>query len=294
MKKIAVVWGEHRNDPKFSTHHSFWEETLRARPGFTVERLTWNEIRHIPDGFDLHLFIDFHPCLFKLPPDRLLPRALYWWDSFHHTFVYPAQVSELFDRAYFAEQLTAESLKNAGFENARWLPPAFYPGLYRPLDGVNKVHDYAFIGNEDDVVVRSRLTRHGFLDRLRYAPGMHGYIGNGIHGEIVNQIYNESKILLDWTIFYNLGTRFFETIGSGGFLLTNRLRHPNGMDLLSKEGVHFACYDGSFDDFEKQALKYLKDDAARERIARAGYEHFLKNHTYSNRLDQILSDFNLL
>lgn len=294
MKKIALIWGNHRNDPKYTTHHSFWEEALRTRPGITVERITWNEIQHMPNGFDLHLFVDFNTCLFRLPPDRLRPRAFYWWDAFHYPFVYPAQVSELFDIAYFAEKLTAESLINGGFENAVWLPPAFHPGLYRPLPGVSKVHDYAFIGNEDDVVIRSRLTRHGFLDRLRYTSGVHGYMGSGLHGEIVNQIYNESKILFDWTIFYNLGTRFFETIGSGGFLLMNRLKRPNGMDLLATEGVHFACYDGSFDDFERQLRKYLRDDGARERIAKAGHEHFLKNHTYSNRLDQILSDFNLI
>jgi hypothetical protein len=293
MRKIAVVWGMHRNDPKHFTHQQFWEETLRDRPGFVVERLTWPEIGHIPEGFDLYLFIDFNACLFKLPPNRLRPRALYWWDSFHHTFVYPAQASELFDRAYFAEKFTADALQNAGFQNAYWLPGAFYPGLYHPLTGVNKVHDYAFLGTEDDTVVRSRLTRHAFLNRLRYTSGVHGYIGNGIHGDHVNQIYNESKVLFDWSIFYNLGTRFFETIGSGGFLLKDRLQHPNGMDLLAKEGVHFASYDGSFDDFERQIKKYLKDDAARERIAREGHEHFLKNHTYSNRLDQILSDFSL-
>lgn len=294
MKKIAVVWGEHRNDVKFSTHHSFWEETIREKPGFVMERVTWNEIGHVPDGFDLYLFMDFHPSLFKLPPDRLRPRALYWWDSFHFTFVYPAQVSELFDRAYFAEKITADSMENAGIGNAAWLPPAFYPGLYRPLPEVNKVHDYGFIGNEDDVVVRSRLTRKGFLDRLRYTSGVRGYLGNGIHGEIVNQIYNESKVLFDWTIYFNLGTRFFETVGSGGFLLMNRLKYPNGMDELAVEGKHFVTYDGSFDDFEKKLLKYLKDDGSREKIAREGHEHFMKHHTYAHRLDQILSDFNIL
>lgn len=293
MKKIAVIWGNHRNDPKFSTHHSFWEETVRERAGFSVERVTWNEIDHMPNDFALYLFVDFHPRLFRLPQDRLRPRAFYWWDAFHHTFVFPAQVSELFDAAYFAEKLTADSLKKAGFDNVRWLPAAFYPGLYRPLPGVNKVHDYAFIGNEDDVVVRSRLTRHGFLDRLRYTPGLRGYIGNGIHGETVNQVYNESKVLFDWTIFYNLGTRFFETIGSGGFLLMNRLRHLNGMDDLATSGMHFATYDGSFDDFERKIRYYLKNDSERDKIAKAGYDHFMSRHTYAHRLDVILREFGL-
>jgi len=293
MKKIAVIWGSHRKDAPFSTHHSFWEATIREYPGMRMERVTWDEVKHLPDGFDLYFFIDFHPSLFRLPPDRLRPRAFYWWDSFHHTFVYPAQVASLFDRSYFAEKITTDGLRALGVANAQWLPGAFYPGLYHPLPGMNKVHDYGFIGNEDDVMVRARLTRKGFLDRLRYTSGLHGYLGHGVTGPIVNQIYNESKILFDWSIWNNVGTRIFEAIGSGGFFLTNRSPHPSGLAELAEDGKHFVSYDGSFDDFERQFRKYLADEGARIRIARDGHAHFLKHHTYERRLEVILKDFEL-
>lgn len=290
MKKIAVIWGTHRNDPLFHTHHSFWERTIAEK--FQSERFTWNELESIPAGFDLYFCVDFHPALFKVP-DRLRPRALYWWDAFHFTFTYPAQVSEIFDRAYFAEKMTAESLLFHGFQNARWLPSGFYPGLYRPLPGRNKVHDYGFIGQQDEVVVRHGLTRKEFITRLGRAQGLHGYIGSGVYGELVNQVYNESKVLFDWTIWNNVGTRFFEVVGSGGFLLMNRMK-GNGIDELATDGVHYVSYDGSYQDFEGKLRRYLGDEGERQAIAENGHRHFLAHHTWAHRLDVVLKDFGLV
>lgn len=289
MKTLAIVWGERRNHKPFETHHGFWERAAAARPDIRAQRFTWDEIGKISPGFDLYFFVDWNPILFRLP-ETLRPRALYWWDVFHYSFAYPAQVSEVFDRAFYAEKLTAEMLIAQGFDRAEWLPSGFDPGLYRPLP-VRKVHDYAFIGQQDNVVVRAGLTRAAFLGRLGGAPGLHGYVGCGVHGETVNQVYNESKVLFDWTIFNNLGTRFFETIGSGGFLLMNRAKADNGMGKMGVDGTHYASYDGSFADFEAKLRYYLENDELRDRIARAGHEHFLANHTYAHRLDEILGRF---
>jgi len=38
---------------------------------------------------------------------------------------------------------------------------------------------------------------------------------------------------------------------------------------------------------------YLKNEEERNLIAKTGHEHFLKNHTYKNRLLKILKDFNI-
>lgn len=290
MKKLAIVWGERRDHKPFETHHGFWERAAAAREDLFVQRFTWNEIEQIQGGFDLYLFIDWNPILFRLP-ERLRPRALYWWDAFHYSFAYPAQVSEVFDRAYFAEKLTVDSLRAQGFDRAEWLPSGFDPGLYRPLPEAPKVHDYAFIGQQDDVVVRAGNTRAGFLRKLGEAPNLHGYVGMGVHGEMVNQVYNESKVLFDWTIFNNLGTRFFEAIGSGGFLLMNRSKGDNGMARMGTDGIHYATYDGSFQDFDAKLRMYLGDDQARKMIADTGRAHFAANHTYARRLDVILWHF---
>lgn len=291
MIKIAVIWGSHKNDPKFSTHHSFWEETIKDRSDCEMTRFTWSDMFNMPDSFDLYLFLDFNPALYQLPENKYRPRAFYWWDCFHFSFCYPAQVSEIFDRSYYAENLTASALQSQGFR-VSWLPPAFYPGLYKPLN-IPKSYEYAFVGQQDNVVRRKGTTRKEFLEKLLQS-GISGIIQQGVYGENVNRMYNHGKVLFDRTIFNNIGTRFFEAIGSGGFLLVNRAKGFNGMDLLGVDGVHFVSYDDSYEDFEKKLKYFLKNDEERNRIAKQGYDFFLANHTYNNRLTTILNDFGLL
>jgi hypothetical protein len=293
MKKIAIIWGTHRQTKPFHTHHSFWEAALKKRHNVQTERFTWGEWPSISSGFDFYFFVDFHPSLFRLPPDRLRPRAFYWWDCFHYSLSYVGRLAELFDRTYLAEKQTAKILKANGVEHASWLPMAFHPALYRPLEGAKKVHQYAFIGQQDDVVVHKGDTRKGFLDRLAAERHLHGYFGNGVFGDQVNQIYNESAVLFDRTIWTNLGARFFEGIGSGSFFLMNRGSVDNGLDEMATDGEHFVSYDGSFKDFIEKLGFYLNNHDLRERIAQKGRLYFLAKHTYASRLEVILKDMGI-
>jgi hypothetical protein len=291
MIKIALIWGNHREDKLYTTHHTFWEATLAERPDIQYTRYTWSEWQQMPRDFDLYLFIDWHPSLYKLHASIYHPRVLYWWDAFHHSFVYLSGIIEQFDKCYLAEYSTVQGLKAQGYDNVAWLSSAFYPKLYRPLN-LSKVHDYGFIGQLDNVVTRYGITRWEFIQRLNTVKGLHGYVGSGVYGETVNQIYNESKILFDWTIGNNLGTRFFEGIGSGGLLLMNKCQ-SNGIEQVAKEGTHYVGYDGSFEDFEEKLKYYLEHEKERQDIATAGCAYFLNRHTYNHRLNVILDDFNL-
>ena len=294
MRKIATIWGNHRNDELWHTDHSFWEATIRDDPRFDLTRFTWNEWPDMPRTFDLYLFLDFHPSLYRLPRHGYKNTAFYWWDSFHYSTALTAQVAPCFDRAYFAEKLSAEEAKRNGVE-AAWLPMGYYPGVYRPLPETKKVHHYAFIGQQDDVVARNGSTRRDFLLNLSYTKGIHGYIGQGVYGERANQVLNESEVLFDRTIYTNVGSRFFLAAGSGGFCLMNRLSNiDNGIDELALEGIHYVGYDDSYADFEKKLRHYIEHPDQREKIARDGQAHFQEHHTYGKRLEVILKDFHLL
>lgn len=292
--RIALVWSSHRNDAMYSTHHSFWEETLKEYPNCTVDRYTWSDFATMPLGYDLYLFLDFHPSLYQLDKLNFHPRAFFWWDSFHHPFSYVAQVTELFDMSYFAEYQSANYLSNQGYR-VQWLPPAFYPKLYRPIEA-DSLYQYAFVGQLDNVIVRKGLTRLDFVKNVISECNkthMAGYVGSGVFGEDVNLIYNQTKILFDRTIFNNLGTRFFETIGGGNFTLVNK-HCANGMDLMGQDGVHFVTYNDSFPDFWHKFSYYSKHPEEAEDIAKTGREYFLKHHTYKHRLEKILLDFKLI
>lgn len=269
-------------------------KTLKEYPNCTADRYTWSDFATMSQGYDLYLFLDFHPSLYQLDKLNFHPRAFFWWDSFHHPFSYVAQVTELFDMSYFAEYQSANYLSNQGYR-VQWLPPAFYPKLYRPIEA-DSLYQYAFVGQLDNVIVRKGLTRLDFVKNVISECNkthMAGYVGSGVFGEDVNLIYNQTKILFDRTIFNNLGTRFFETIGGGNFTLVNK-HCANGMDLMGQDGVHFVTYNDSFPDFWYKFSYYSKHPEEAEEIANTGREYFLKHHTYKHRLEKILLDFKLI
>jgi len=288
---IALIWGTHQNDEKFHTHHSFWEAAIEGRTDTKVARYLWTELDRIPKGLDLYFFVDYSPLMYTLPMFGFKNTAFFMWDAHHTSSAVLYQGFEYFDRVYLAERISAITAREYGYP-VSWLPPAFHPGLFRPLD-VQKVHDYAFIGQMDGVVYRSGDTKRSLLSKVGAAPGLHGYVGTGVYGDRVNQIYNESRILFERTIFASIGTRFFELIGSGGFTLMNRMRQFSGIEHVAEDGIHYASYDDTFDDLERKMRYYLQHDEERDRIAKAGHKHFSAHHTYAARFERILRDFNL-
>lgn len=289
---VAVIWGSHRMDPQFHTHHSFWEATLKERGNLEVTRYTWQEWPDMPKTHDLYFFIDFHPSLYWLTEHSFKNTAFYWWDSYHQSAAVMLQLLPSFDRCYFAEQISALQARQYGYA-VQWLPPAFYPGVFHPIPGRVKVHNYAFVGQMDSAVFRNGDTKHSFLVKLSKDARFHGYMGYGIYSHDINAIYNEAEVLFERTIFTTVGTRFFELIGAGGFCLMNRLRPPSGIEHLAVDGIHYASYDDTYDDFARKLLYYLERPEEREKISTRAQEYFIKHHTYAQRLNVILADYGL-
>lgn len=292
MKHVAIIWGHpNKIDALWTTQHQFWEATLHEYHDIEVHRYDWGNWHTMPTGYDLYFFVTFHNSLYQICDTKYHPRVFYWWDSFHHSLSYPAQLTELFDISYFAEKLNVESLRNVGVSKVRWLPGAYYPGVHRPLS-TNRVHDWAFVGQLDSVVKRNGYTRYELVSKL-VSEKYKGFYSPSLYGDDINIVYNESKILFDRGIFYNLGTRFFEVIGSGCFLLTNRTKIPNGIDEIACDGRHFITYDDTYADFIEKFRYYLAADSEREKIAKNAEEYFRDRHTYKHRLDQIFRDVGL-
>lgn len=291
-RKIAFIWGYNRHEMQWFSHHQFWEASLREYPDTEIHRYTWENWQDMPKGYDLYFFMDFHPTLFQVSKSSFHPRIFYWFDCFHHSFAYPAQVIDCFDRSYFAELQVVKALNSMGVTKVRWMPPAFYQGLYRPVE-VAKIYGWAFVGQPDDVVIRRGMTRKEFMTNLIKEDGIIGYVDQQIYGEKINLKYNESMVLLDRTIFNNIGTRFFEVVGSGGFLLANRTKIYNGIDELAVEGRHFVSYDDSYADCLDKLKYYIAHNEERTKIAKDGYDYFINNHTYAHRIKKIFDEMGL-
>lgn len=291
MKQIALIHGH--SVPFFDEWHhvGFWKKTFDEMPDVQLHLYTWETWQNMPEGLDLYLFLDYRPILWKVAEYDFHPRALFWWDAFHHMQSVSIQLSLIFDKVYTAEYVEAKYISNViGFSNTEWLPGAYYPGLYHPIV-TEKKFNFGFIGQFDNTVIRKGITRKGLLDDLcnRYS----GFVSNDCRGPITNEIYNQSRILPERTIFANIGTRLFEVVGSGGFCLINKFPCANGLGHLGEDGKHFVTYDESLEDFREKFNYYLTHEDEREKIASAGQKHFSENHTYVHRIKKIFGDFDL-
>jgi spore maturation protein CgeB len=57
-----------------------------------------------------------------------------------------------------------------------------------------------------------------------------------------------------------------------------------------EDGKHLVLY-RSLDEMVDKAKYYIEHDEEREKIAQAGYEHVIANHTIQHRVNVILNEF---
>ncbi len=88
----------------------------------------------------------------------------------------------------------------------------------------------------------------------------------------------------------DLNMRCFEALGTGSFLLTDWVPH---IDEVFEDGKHLVLY-RSLDEAVDKAKYYLAHDSEREKIAQAGYEHVMANHTIDHRAGVMLERINSL
>jgi len=104
-------------------------------------------------------------------------------------------------------------------------------------------------------------------------------------GDDMVDVINSFKIHFNRNMADDINYRTFETLGCQTFLLTN---HTENLDKLFNVGEHLITYT-SKQDLNDKVRYYLQNPLEREKIAKAGYEHVKKHHTYVNRAREILN-----
>jgi hypothetical protein len=82
--------------------------------------------------------------------------------------------------------------------------------------------------------------------------------------------------------------RILDSLGNGAFVMANRIREASPNDMIFEPGVSIVDY--TLIDFKQIACAYLKDGAARALISHEGHRLVAANHTWHNRVQQVLSD----
>ena len=116
------------------------------------------------------------------------------------------------------------------------------------------------------------------------------HTGIAVTNELHSAVVNSSKIILGCDGWPHRGhswsLRLYKVLCAGGFYLTT---HTKGIEDYFTPGVHLETYNTKAELISK-INKYLNDDVAREKIAKAGQELVLKEHTLDKRIQQIIND----
>ncbi|MBD3176430.1 MAG: glycosyltransferase, partial [Armatimonadia bacterium] len=228
-----------------------------------------------PVGFDLYLNVDDG---FHYPwPQHLRPCA--WWviDT-HLTYEEDREKARGFDYLFTAQRDGAEKLRADGIVPAWWLPLACNPDLHRPMPVAEKDLDVAFVGNP------ASPERVWYLDLLRERYARH-YIGNA-YGDEMAEVYSRARIVFNISVRNDINMRVFEALGCGSLLITNDLAE-NGQDELFTPGKHLVTFT-SDEELLQRIDYYLEHDDERERIAAAGHERVMAEHTYEAKMRHIV------
>ena len=209
--------------------------------------------------------------------------------------------------AYFTkEPYWAETMRNKLNLNAYYLPESFNPRLHRKPDQSKEACEEQ---SGVDIVVAASLYpyRIRFLEQLFQKINRDLNIrilgakvpwaktglwkchqGKSVFGKEKAKAFYEAKIVINnmsFAEYKGVNCRFFEVLGSGGFMLCDDKPTLKELAVPDKEVVTFS----SINEAAEKIQYYLEHPVERLEIARAGYERAVKNHTYEKRIETIFS-----
>lgn len=220
------------------------------------------------------------------------------------------------------DPLSIKKYHKIGYKNAVFLPQGCNHYFYKPLN-LPKIYDVTFVGRPHGVRKRiiEKLKKAGIEVKCFGEGWPAGYISQ----KEMLKVFSQSKINLNFSeasgvwwkqlallFLYrkedrSLGLnrpqqfidnlkaflpsiksrqikgRVFEIPGCGGFLLTG---YAPRLETLYEIGKEIECF-SNFEELVEKIKYYLVHDQQREKIAKAGYERTLRDHTYEKRFNQI-------
>ena len=195
----------------------------------------------------------------------------------------PSRISlgKLFDHVFIYQRNFLDAFKF--HPSVHWMPYACDVNFFRDME-IPRDLDIGFVGQTGSGHTRRRKILD-VLSRKYRVNEQRVYKQSEI-----SEIYSRSKITVNIPIRGDLNFRFFEAISCGSLLVTERLN--NGQEELCQEDVHYVAYDSENELLEKVDY-YLKNEDERLRIAQAGKDKVLKNHTLEIRLQGLLEKITL-
>lgn len=234
-------------------------------------------------------------------------RKFGWWVEADERIAEALHEVPQFDRFFFINSASVEAARRAGYGHCAYLPHAVDPTVFRPLPGVAKSVDFAFVGlwsekRQRYLEAALEVSRNGAVYgpkwwRKTYRDARFRRIVKGryIGGEALVRLYNRAKIVINVTEWgagdgarrSGMTMRLFEVPACRTLLLTDRSAE---IDAAVTPGEHVVTFT-EVDDFQRQLRHHLAADAERERIAARGMDHVRSLHNYDRMVDTLISAY---
>ncbi len=234
-----------------------------------------------------------------------VPVVLWTTDAPRATDVMP-DTAPLYTRVFCQGTEYVDILRRLGVAGVELLPMACDPVVHRRVDVATEdgafASEVAFVGswyeNRANVlrsVAHRPLAIWGPGWRRRELPSALQACVRGAHTppEEWVRIYSASQIVLALHYVdpegrypvHQASPRVFEAMACGAFVLTDRQ-----LDVLAlfRDGEHLVSFTDGYD-LDRKIAYYLDHGEERRRIAAAGHDEVLRNHTYPHRVRRLLN-----
>jgi len=223
-----------------------------------------------------------------------------WWQDFPHLYPQWRKYIQIFD--FFFTCIPNHDLNFLGqkLKNVYYLPLAASQ-IFAPRQNKNFKNDICFIGtyyNQREEVLK-RLTNLNVKLKIygsqewRKSNLSLFYAGAPVFDEELLIAYRDSKVGLNLHQDYGLPSyakfginfRAFEIPASGAMQIVD---YKEEIERFFEPGKEVVCFH-DIDELKELIKFYLKNDAAREKIAKAGNIRAAREHTFNQRLKKLLT-----
>lgn len=218
--------------------------------------------------------------LFPLGLENIECKSAWYGIDTHMDLQKHLHISRFFDLTFIAQKEYVIYFQIKGFENVYWLPLAFDISM-SPNEPMERIYDIAFVGSVNRIVHPERQNLILTL-KNKYPNSFFGTL----EGEEMYKLYSQAKIVFNKSVNNDVNMRFFESIGNGAVLLTNKI-DKNGVEEIFEPNFHYLEYDESnILDVVDEYLKKQKDNSFNL------IEYVKKSHTYDHRVRFIVEQVN--
>jgi hypothetical protein len=271
LRNDPVIQAWQRYQMLHSEHEIIGYDNVSENPQGDFDAIIqYENHKHI---YNPHIFSSLHHY-------KKAYRVFYVQDTVRYPEIHQ-RMSKHFDLIFCSQRNAFQSIEHP---NKVFYPMGIDPYKIFKINKFPKMYDIGLVSGMKDFEYRNSY--------LKYVEDIaKGVFWNGINPNDLGYFYNLCKIGLNlstrgtWDM---IAYRTLEVMGSGSFLITNRL-NKGILEELYEENVHYVAFDDkNYDEFREKVQYYLNHNEEREQIAAAGYKLVHEKYTWGRQVEEII------